>query len=149
MKAIWSWVTGSHRFSPAILSFPMIIIARSAVPRRLLWEGWKSLRPFSTLSTVRRRSLVGRVGKSTVLFHAFHMKSGRVIPAAYVLQNLRHFHLCLTALFSMVGNCSDANIIQLAPPVFFNAATLNDLLKIPVYHPILDQRSNHFPDRWL
>ena len=58
--------------------------ARSAVPPVCCGKGGK-IHDFSTLSTVRRRPAVGRVGKSTALFHAFHSsltlcctKSGKV-----------------------------------------------------------------------
>ena len=53
----------------------MMMTARSAVPCRLLWEGWKSLRPFPRFPQFVVAFPVGRVGKSTDLFHAFHSSS--------------------------------------------------------------------------
>ncbi len=62
--------------TPSTSFIIMMMKARSAVLSRMLWEGWKNIRIFSTLSTVRRRLAVGRVEKSTDLFHAFHGNVG-------------------------------------------------------------------------
>ena len=94
-QAIWSWVTGLHSLCH-LPSLKTMIIARSAVPRRLLWEGWENLWFFHAFHSSSSSSC-GKGGKVYGPFPRFpQVKATGPIPAAYVLQNLRHFHLCLT-----------------------------------------------------
>ena len=65
----------------------IITIARSAVPRRMLWEGWENLRIFSTLSTVRRPC--GKGGKVYGPFPRFPQQAG--MPLGEGWENLRTF----------------------------------------------------------
>jgi hypothetical protein len=101
-QAIWSWVTGLHSLCH-LPSLKTMIIARSAVPRRLLWEGWENLWFFHAFHSSSSSSC-GKRGKVYGPFPRFpQVKATGPIPAAYVLQKLRHFHLCLTPRLSPLG----------------------------------------------
>ena len=106
--------------------YKMMMTARSAVLCRLLWEGWerlwpfppfpqfvvvccgkggKVLRTFPTLSTTKQHvgTPVGRVGKSTDLFHAFHSRSERKPKRELFFGRTRKSEGENRPLFSLLG----------------------------------------------